>query len=68
MADIFDWEAFRTELAKDNPTRDSAIERAWLQFADGHSSFEDKSSAEVQECLYMFRAGWILSDLLKLRP
>jgi hypothetical protein len=64
---IFDWEAFRAEIARKDTTRDAAIEHAWRQFMAGHSSFENKSTAEVGECFYMFRSAWILAHLFTVK-
>lgn len=60
-----EWDVFREEVGKKNPTRDAVIEQAFNGFADGHSAFSEKSSAEKQEAFYTFRSAWILSEMFR---
>ncbi len=60
--DIFNWDWFRAADAEKNPTREAVISAAFKEFIAGHSSFEDKSTAEMQDYYYTFRSSWLIAE------
>lgn len=61
MMKVFSWEAIR-KLIQPHRTRDAVIRAAFKQWVDGNSNYEDRSSLEMKELSYVFRAGWIISE------
>lgn len=63
--DIFDWQEFREELDRTQPTRDAVISRAFEQYRKGNDGFDEMSSAELSGAFATFRAAWILSEVVR---
>lgn len=61
--DIFDWDRLRAADSDKNPTREAVIREAFKQFVAGHSSFQDKSSIEMEDYFYTFRSSWLVAEL-----
>ena len=62
----FDWQELRNQSLPGMPvqrTRDSVIRKAFKQYAEGNSWFEELSSVELNGEYETFKMGWIISNM-----
>lgn len=60
---VFDWEEFRQRMIDYQPTRAAMIVRAFEQYVKGNDSFEDISTAEMEDHFQTFKSAWLLSEM-----
>lgn len=60
---IIEWGKFRKALDEKNLTQEAVIKKAFEEYVKGNDSFEDKSTAQMQDYFATFRSAWILSEL-----
>lgn len=60
---IIQWAKFRRALEEKNLTREAVIKQAFKEYIAGNDSFEDKSTAEMEDYFSTFRSAWILAEM-----
>lgn len=61
---MFQWDEFRSYSDGMNRLEHSILARCFSDYVEGNDGFEDMSSAEMAHSFSIFKAGWIVSQLL----
>ncbi len=60
---MFDYEKYNEYEKTISKVEEKVIKDHWKEVVDGNDSFEDRSSSEMQGAFWIFRHGWILSQM-----